>query len=282
MPLEIKKLPQSEVEISMEIPAEDFEKHYKEAFGEISKNISISGFRPGKIPQEILEKNVSSNDVLKKAAEMAIQKTYFSILKEKKIEAIGRPEIIITKIAKGDSFCFKVKTVVLPEITLPDYKKIASDINAKEKEGKKEKESKEQAEKAQQKTRIEILKVIGDSSEMEIPEILVVAEKKKMIGELKSSIENMGMKWQDYLNQIKKTEEDLIKEWQNDAETRVKYGLILRELAERENIQADDKEVDAEVEKLLKQLPGLDENYPRGYTYGIIRNEKVFRFLETC
>jgi FKBP-type peptidyl-prolyl cis-trans isomerase (trigger factor) len=68
---------------------------------------------------------------------MAISDAYPKILEENKIDAIGRPEITITKIAKGNDLEYKIKTAVIPEITLPDYKKIAKTENSKE-ENKKE------------------------------------------------------------------------------------------------------------------------------------------------
>ena len=131
MPLEIKILPGSEAEISIEVPAEEFEKIYNEVFAEAVKGVSLEGFRPGKVPEDLAKKNIDEGNILKKAAEAAIRKSYFPVLMEKKIEAIGRPFVTITKIAKGDSFCFKVKTAVLPQIILPDYRKIAKDIKEK-------------------------------------------------------------------------------------------------------------------------------------------------------
>jgi len=71
MILEIKKLPGSEMEISIEVPVEEFEKYYKQAFEEISKDVSMPGFRPGKVPPELLKENIDSEAVLKKTAELA-------------------------------------------------------------------------------------------------------------------------------------------------------------------------------------------------------------------
>ncbi len=302
---EIKKLSDSEVEIFIEVPKEDFEKYYKQAFEEISKDISMPGFRTGKVPPEMLKENIDNEAVLKKAAEYATQESYFPVLREKKVEAIGRPEIVITKIAKGDSFCFKVKTAVLPEIILPDYKKIAQEIRNKiDKEALMLTESEfgaptspteasesvgEENRKIQQKKRMKILETIGDATAIDIPEIMIKTEKEKMLGELKSSVENMGMKWEDYLSQIKKTEDDLRKEWQKDADRRIRYGLILRELADKESIEVGMEEVDAYVTNILKQLSAAEKNtsdidisYFKSYAYGILRNDKVFIFLETC
>ncbi|MDP3051935.1 MAG: trigger factor [bacterium] len=309
MALEIKKLDGSETEISIEVPAEEFEKIYNEVFKEAIKGVSLEGFRPGKVPEDLAKKNIDEENILKKAAEAAIRKSYFPVLMEKKIEAIGRPFVTITKIAKGDSFCFKVRTAVLPQIILPDYRKIAKDIRAKEEEvptpegqdpdatGRSVGEKTIEEIKKRQKRQLDMLEAISAGSKMEIPEILVLAEKEKMLAELKSSIENMGMSWADYLVHLKKSdlstespacrqaglakaEDDLRKDWQEDAMRRVKYGLILRELAEKENIQVEEKELESRVNEILKQGPKIDKGYLRGYTYGILRNEKVFKFLE--
>ena len=278
MSLEIKSLPGSEVEIFIEVPAEEFEKIYQEAREKALKNISLNGFRPGKVPKELAEKNLDEGNVLKKTAEEAIRKFYFPVLIEKKIEAIGKPLITITKIAKGNSFCFKAKTAVLPEITLPDYRKIVAEIRNKVNDANGQSVGEEM--KKRQKIQLDILEAISAASEMEIPEVLVVAEKEKMLGEFKASIENMGMSWPDYLAHLQKSEDDLRKDWQEDALRRVKYGLILREFAEKENIEVNAEEVQSRVEEIIKQNPELDREYLQSYTYGIIRNEKVFEFLE--
>ncbi len=295
MQAEIKKLPKSEIEIAVEVPADDFERYYKEGLEEISKEAVVKGFRPGKIPEKILEERVGSDALLREAAEIAVKNTYPKILNEHKIEAIGRPEITITKIARQNPLFYKARVAVLPEIILPDYKKIA--VNVREvteseeavvetgdkKDGGEEKEDeKEKEQKSREKKRVKILEAICESSKMDIPDALIQAEKEKMLAELKSSIENMGMKWQDYLNRIKKGEQDLNKELEKDALRRVKYGLVLREVAEKENIQVTAEELNREVDEILKQAPSLDRGYLMGYAYGIIRNEKVFKFLETC
>ena len=137
MSLEIKQLPKSEVEITGEISAEEFSSFWPKAIKELSKNVSIPGFRPGKIPEKILIEKVGEGAVLEKAANMALQNIYPKILQEKKIEAIGSPIATITKIARGSSLGFKFKTAILPGIKLvEDYKEIAEKIARKKEEVK--------------------------------------------------------------------------------------------------------------------------------------------------
>ena len=123
--LEIKLLPNSEVEIIGEISAEIFMSGKNQAVKEFSEKVEMDGFRKGKIPEEIMIKKLGIEVVLEKMAIIALEKEYPKIIKEHKIRAIGRPEIALTKVAENNPLGFKIKTSVLPEIALPDYKKIA-------------------------------------------------------------------------------------------------------------------------------------------------------------
>src|SRR3989339_1946852 len=123
--IEIKLLPNSEVEIIGEISAEIFMSGRSNAIKEFSDNAEMDGFRKGKVPEDIMIKNIGAGAVLEKMAVIALEKEYPKIISEHKIRAIGRPEITLTKLAENNPLGFKIKTSVLPEITLPDYKKIA-------------------------------------------------------------------------------------------------------------------------------------------------------------
>ena len=123
----VKKLPGSEVEIVASIPTEAWEKYRSQALKNLNNAITIDGFRKGNIPENILIAKVGEMAVLEEMAELAIPKAYIDILIEQKIDAIGRPQIGVTKLAKGNPIEFKAVTSVVPEVKLPDYKKIAAD-----------------------------------------------------------------------------------------------------------------------------------------------------------
>jgi trigger factor len=226
--LEIKLLPGSEVEITGEIPAEDFERERQHAIIHISEGIKIDGFRPGKAPEKVILDKIGERNILDKMAVLVLQKEYPKIINEKKIKAIGQPHITITKLAANNPLGFKIKTYVMPEVELPDYKKIARDTKNEDKE----------------KRRIEILEKISEGTKADIPKILLDAE--------------------------------------NGDAKRVKFSLILDEIAEKEKIAVSEAELTAEAEKVLNEHKDLDENRVKVYIYGVIRNEKVLNFLETC
>lgn len=123
-----KDLTDSEIEIEVEISAEKVKSLFQKALGEISKNIEIPGFRKGKVPQKQVIEKVGEISIWQEAAYLAINEEYPEILKEKNINAIGRPEISITKLAPENSLGFKIKIAVMPEIKDFSYKDIAKKI----------------------------------------------------------------------------------------------------------------------------------------------------------
>ena len=126
MKVSIQKLPKSKVELTIEIEAVQFNKFYEKAILNLGKDFEIEGFRKGKAPREILEKNINSSKVLNIAAQEAVEENYKKVIFENKIEPVSKPEVEILKVALGNPFEFKVKVSVIPKIKLPDYKKIVS------------------------------------------------------------------------------------------------------------------------------------------------------------
>jgi trigger factor len=123
----IKKLPQSKIEIFVELSKEEFDRFYREALFELSKDFKFPGFRKGKAPMELIEKSIDQKIVLDKAARKAIEEIYLKIISKEKIEVLGRAEVEILKLIPGDSFEFKISASVFPQIKLADYKRIASE-----------------------------------------------------------------------------------------------------------------------------------------------------------
>ncbi|MEK7552399.1 MAG: trigger factor [Patescibacteria group bacterium] len=121
----IKKLKNSEIEIEVEIGLENLNNERGVVFEKIRKDAEIPGFRKGQAPEAMIIKKVGEMAILKEAAELCIGQAYEDIITDNKIDAIGKPEVVITKLAPNNSLCFKIKTVVLPEITLGNYTKIA-------------------------------------------------------------------------------------------------------------------------------------------------------------
>ena len=151
-----------------------------------------------------------------------------------------------------------------------------------------------------ERLRIAMVEAIAKETRADIPSSLVEEELKKMFTELKTSVESMGAPFDDYLAHIKKTPEDLAKEWREDAKRRVIFALVLREIARREGLQPSEEDIVAAINRtaahrdphthggdvrapdgrFTPMSAGVDREQFVAYNRGVARNEKVFEFLE--
>jgi len=132
MKTEIKKLEKSQVEIEFELTVEEFNKYIDKALDSLKNQVKMNGFRKGNVPKEIVEREVGQENLLMEAGDLAVKESYTKFVNENKLEPIIQPEVQILKIARGSEFLFKVKVTVLPEVKLPDYKKIASEVKTQD------------------------------------------------------------------------------------------------------------------------------------------------------
>ena len=145
----------------------------------------------------------------------------------------------------------------------------------------------ENAHKMKDEKRVKYIEEIIKNSKVELPEILVHQESYRMLQEFEYQLTPMGMDIDQYLAQIKKDKEELIHDWEPQAEKRVISAMALKELAKMESLEATSEEVEAEMNKTLqyyKNVKDMEKNIDMEglYTYskGVLENEKVFEYLE--
>ena len=108
---------------------------------------------------------------------------------------------------------------------------------------------KEVEEKEKSRQEIAIMEKIAGQTKVELPELIIDSEMQKMLGELKDSVTASGGEFDKYLESIKKTEDDLKKEFEPKAKQRAIFGLVLREIAKQEKVEVTDKELEEETKQ---------------------------------
>jgi trigger factor len=125
MKVQSKKLPKSQIELMVELSYEEFKPYIKIGTEKISKEVKVEGFRPGKVPYEILKQKIGEMSILEESAREAINKTIRKAIDENiEKQAVGEPKVDITKLAPNNPLEYKVVVAILPEITLGDYKNL--------------------------------------------------------------------------------------------------------------------------------------------------------------
>jgi len=107
-------------ELVLKLEGKEWGNLQNEAFNKVNKKAKIDGFRPGKAPREIYEKNYGKQDIFYEAADMAIKKEYDRIITEGKILPIIEPKIDLVKLDENN---LEVKFVFVtePKVTLGEY-----------------------------------------------------------------------------------------------------------------------------------------------------------------
>jgi trigger factor len=129
--VKINDLSKSSKELVFKIPANKFNKFYEESLRELGKDLKVAGFRKGKIPTDVIEKELTPERVLYNAGDLAIRKIYVDAVIKENLPAIGEPKIDLKNIIKGEDFEFTAKIDLLPEIELKNYQKDIDKVNEK-------------------------------------------------------------------------------------------------------------------------------------------------------
>lgn len=122
MSVKVETLEKNMAKLVIEVPAEELEKALQAAYNKNKKNISIPGFRKGKVPRQMVEKMYGPGFFYEDAANMLIPAEYEKAAAECGLELVSRPVIDIEQIEKGKAFIFTAEVAVKPEVTLGDYK----------------------------------------------------------------------------------------------------------------------------------------------------------------
>jgi len=177
MKVEKKDLEKSQIELIVEIPVDEFKPFIEKGVEKVSKEVKIDGFRPGKVPFDVLKKKVGEITILEEAARIAISKNIDQIVKEHvEGDPVGQPKVDITKIAPGNPLEFKIVLAMLPEIKIGEYKNL-----------------KIKQEKAEAETQ-EIEKTLADIREMKVKEVIVdrvVQDKDKVMVDIQMFLDKV-------------------------------------------------------------------------------------------
>jgi len=361
----VEKLENSEVKISGELPFEELANYRQSAIKALGKNIKIDGFREGHVPENILVEKIGEMAILNEMAERALAHAYPHIVSEHDLDVIGHPKVEITKLAPDNPLGFTATVAVVPEITLPDYQKIAKEANkdrasdevtdeevekqikeimrqkmayerlqenaTKNAEGtegdlptpetvEKDEEQKAVTDDELPELTDEYVKTLGQPDQFQtvadfkakikehlgiektrevaaahrakitdgviaetvviLPKVLIDSEINQMWAQMNEDLARANLNMDDYLKHIKKTKEELFKEWTPAAEKRAKLQLVLNEIAKKEDVKPDEKLLNEQVKQLMEQYKDADEMRVRVYVASVMQNEAVMQYLE--
>ncbi|MDO5092133.1 MAG: trigger factor [Propionibacteriaceae bacterium] len=130
MPSTVEKLSPTRVKLTVEIPFADLKPHLNKAYKEIAEQVSIPGFRKGKVPAAIIDQRFGRGVVLQEAINEALPPAYDQAIREAGVAPLAQPEIDVTKLEDGELVEFTAEVDVRPEFELPDFGTVEVSVDA--------------------------------------------------------------------------------------------------------------------------------------------------------
>ena len=131
MQLEVDTSTPTVAKVSFNVPADEFDQSVKDGLRHVSQNMRMKGFRPGKVPLAVLEKQFGEG-VRKEVKESFLQRAYGQALEEHELKPIAHPRLAAEDMELSDdgSFVVEFEVALRPQIELPDYRSltIASEL----------------------------------------------------------------------------------------------------------------------------------------------------------
>ncbi len=409
----------NEVKLSFVVEAEKFEEAMKKVYTKTAKYFNIPGFRKGKAPMQLVERQYGSEIFYEDAFNELVPEVYDAAIKENNVEAVSKPNIDITQMEKGKDLIFTATVQTKPEVKLGKYKGIEikkieynvseEDINheighmqeknsrlvsvddrpvengditvidfegsvdgvpfeggkaeeheleigsntfipgfedqiigmkvdeekdikvkfpdeyfSKDLAGKdatfkvklheikkkelpklddefakdvsefdtleelknsiKEKIDVENKNKEKYETEEEAIKTVCENTEIDIPGGMIEVEIDNMVKDIEGRLSYQGLKLEQYLQMVGKTEEDMRKEFEDQAKKSVKSRLVLEAVVKAEKLEASEEEVGEKIKEMAKQYNRpedelLANEQLRSYIAESMKTEKAIEFI---
>src|SRR5215208_3888644 len=121
----VTELPDSRVRVEVEVPTEALERELKSAAAELGREMRVPGFRSGKVPPEVVLRQVGREAVLDEAVRRGLQAWYEEALADAGIQTVGDPQLDLSDLPEqGAPLAFTIEVGVVPPAKLGDYKGI--------------------------------------------------------------------------------------------------------------------------------------------------------------
>jgi trigger factor len=125
----VETLSPTRAKLTVEVPFEELKPSLDAAYKQIAKQINVPGFRRGKVPPMVIDRQVGRGAVLDQAINDVVPQKYMEALQENSLQPLAQPEIEVTKFEDNEALEFTAEVDVRPEITLPAYEGLEASVD---------------------------------------------------------------------------------------------------------------------------------------------------------
>ncbi len=278
-----EKLPKNTIKLIVDVPKADVKKEETEAFSRLQKNLTVEGFRQGKVPSEIAKKHLTKEVIYQELAQKMISRIYQEVLTKEGLKPIISPKVDLVKAKEGEDWQIKIVLAEKPTITLGDYKKVIKDVKEKVKKSNiwvpgKDKDAKKPEEDKNQLLN-EVLTALLNESKIEVSDLVIDDEVNHRLTHLIDEIQKIGLTTEKYLKSKNLTMDSLKAQFKKETEDTYKLEFILAEVADKENLKVEQ----ADLDKLFVNIKDEKEKkmaVQNSYYYAtVLRKQKTLDYL---
>ncbi len=279
-------LPNKTFELEFSVPWNKVKIAYDKTLEEVAKNIELKGFRKGKAPKNIVEKNVDKQALYEEAIKKLLPETYQAAVTKHNLKPIISPKVEAVSLKENEDWTFKATACETPEVKLGDYQKTVKGELAKDSIWTPEKgQSSAKKEEKQKPTDDQKVKIatqaLLDSAQVNLSDLLVEEEVSRMLSRLLDQVNALGMTIQQYLQNQNLTQQQLRENYKKQAEQTLKLEFILQEVVKDQKITVGDSDVEKMIaaapdEKVRKQL---ETPMQKAYIASVLAKRKAIDYL---
>ena len=284
MELTTKKHGTKTILVELTIPWKDVDVQYQKIVDALVKEVEVQGFRKGKAPRELSEKQLNKSKVYQETLTELAKHAYPEAIKKSGVEPYGQPKIEVAEAQPDKPWKLHFIIAERPTVTLGEYKKAIADIKANKKAkniwvpGKEEKKE----EKPDTKPAVgELLEALYKTTTIEIADLIIEQEVDRLLSQLLQDIQKLGLTLDRYLASANKSNEQLIKEYQEQARRTITLELALEQVAQAEKITVEDKEIEQFINKSKDPAEKKALEGQKYYLAHILRRQKTLDFLNS-
>ncbi|MFF9144295.1 trigger factor [Streptomyces sp. NPDC014861] len=126
----VETLNPTRVRLTVEVPFEELKDSLDAAYKKINQQVTVKGFRKGKIPARVIDQRFGRGAVLEEAVNDALPKFYTEAVNEAEVNPLGQPEVDIKELKDGELLSFTAEVDIRPAIEIPDYSGIEVEVDA--------------------------------------------------------------------------------------------------------------------------------------------------------
>ena len=223
----VVRKPDGTITFSLTISQNDVATTYTHVLTEVASTMELKGFRKGKAPIAMVEQSVDKSRLYSHVLEHVLPPAYAKVMTDKGLRPLVEPRVTPKSMEDGKDWEFAVETAGKPEIALGEYEKYLKDVKV---------EKTKEPEKAQDAKLTAIFDALLQHAKLEISPLLVDTEARAALSKLVGQLNSLHLTVEDYAKSIKKTQDELVKDYQETAVTNLKLEFLLQAIADEKKL----------------------------------------------